>query len=407
METCVESFTESLTHPQFSEQRFLEDVDYDDTALEAMLHNAHRVHVYESQPEGLSVGQSSSSVSERTVRPVEERTGTPVMASVQELNVLNAQIRTLLDRQKEQIFAECQAEIKKHEFQANYGRRSVQKLSEIVESQQEELHCAQAEEVQRRDQQLLHAQLLQQKSELREAHHKSLNEMKELRKFLSSTFDTIARRRSVEDQNTNLELTGKIQELQNEINCMSDSKEFQDAESIRSGISHVTSRPVSFPPHPIPEGMLSRSIGMPSRREGPPSIWDTHGVSGNVFANPVASSTAPYPQELNPWSSGISELIHSSTAEKNENQTPVQDQRCQSGQSTKNSVIFSGGDSKNYGADKQRLQISDLHFDKFPTPATLLCWKIDSRPRYVLVHNFLRKRCNGSRKWSAVIQWMN
>ena len=45
METYVESLTESLTQPQFSEQRFLEDVDYDDTALEEMLHNAHRVHV--------------------------------------------------------------------------------------------------------------------------------------------------------------------------------------------------------------------------------------------------------------------------------------------------------------------------------------------------------------------------
>ena len=81
---------------------------------------------------------------------------------------------------------------------------------------------------------------------------------------------------------------------------MNDSKKFQDAESIRSGNSHVTSRPVPFPPHPIREGMLSRSFGVPSRREGPPSIWDTHGISGNVFADPVASSTAPYPQELNP-----------------------------------------------------------------------------------------------------------
>ena len=70
METDVESFTESLTQPQFSEQRFLENVDYDDAALEEMLHNAHREHVYHSQREGLSVGQSSSSVSERTGRPL-------------------------------------------------------------------------------------------------------------------------------------------------------------------------------------------------------------------------------------------------------------------------------------------------------------------------------------------------
>ena len=177
-------------------------------------------------------------------------------------------------------------------------RRSVQKLSDIIESQQEELHCARAEELQRRDQQLLHAQLSQQNSELREAHNKSLTEMEELRKFQSSTFDTVARRRLVEDQDTILELTGKIQELQNEINCMNDSKDFQDAESIRSGNSHVTSRPVSFPPHPIPEGMLRHSFVSPRRKGGPPSIWDTHGISGNVFANPDASSSAPRDENL-------------------------------------------------------------------------------------------------------------
>ena len=163
----------------------------------------------------------------------------------------------------------------------------------------------------------------------------------------------------------------------NEINCTNDSRDFQDAELVRSGNSHVTSQPVSFPPYPIPGGMLSRSIGMPSRKNGPPSICDTHGISGNVFANPVASSSAPYPQELNPWSSGREEPIHSSTGEKSENQTPVQDQRCQSGPSAKSSVIPSEGDSlKSCGADQQRLQISDLHVDKFPTPATFACWKI-------------------------------
>ena len=170
----------------------------------------------------MSVGQSSSSsVSERTERSVGERTGRPVRPSGQEPNVANAQIRTLLDRQKEQILAECQAEIKKHQLQTDYDR-CVRKLGEIIESQQEELHCAQTEELQRRDQQLLREQLLQQNSELREAYHKSLNEMEELKKFQSSTFDTLARRRLVEDQDTILELTGKIQDLQNEINCMND-----------------------------------------------------------------------------------------------------------------------------------------------------------------------------------------
>ena len=166
--------------------------------------------------------------------------------------------------------------------------------------------------------------------------------------------------------------------------------------------------PMSFPPHPIPGGILSRSKGMPSRREGPPSIWDTHGISGNVFANPVASSSAPYPQELNPWSSRTEEPLHSSTVEKSERETQDQDQRCQSGQSAKNCVIFSGGDSsKNYGADQQRLQISDLHFDKFPTPATFACWKIRFMTEVCTCSQFLTKAMlwiKEVERW--LIQWM-
>ena len=349
-ETSVEPYTELLDSPPlFSDKVSSADPDYDDAALEDMLHQAHRAHAYHFLREDLSVSLSSSSMSDRTGRPVGDRTGRPG-----EHRNSEALIRTLLDNQKEQILAECQARINQHEFQA-----------------------ARAEEVQQRDQQLLQGQLLQQNLELREAHQRSLTEMEELRKFQSSTFDTIARRKLVEDQNTKLELSGRIQELQNEINCMSGSKEFQDAESIRCGNSHVTSRPVSFPPHPIPEGMLSRSFGVPSRREGPPSIWDTHGISGNVSVNPDASSSAPYPQELHQWSSSIEEPLHSSTVEKSERQKQDQDLRCQSGPSAKNSVIFSGGDSsKNYGADQQRLQISDRHIDKFPTSATFACWKI-------------------------------
>ena len=355
-----------------------------------MLLNAYREQVYRSQREGLSVGQSSSSsVSERTERSVGERTGRPVGPCGQELNVGNARIRTLLDRQKEQVLAECQAEIKKHVFQANYDRRGVRKLGKTTKSQQEQLHCAQAEELQRRDQQLLHEQLSKQNWDLREAHEKSLKEIEELKKFQSSTFDTIARRRLVEDQDTILELTGRVQELQNEVNCMNDPKDFQDAESVRSGNSHITSRPVSFPPHPIPGGMLRQSFVSPSRREGPPSIWDTHGISGNVFVNPLASSSAPCPQELHQWNSP-EEPLHSSTVEKSERQEQNQDLRCQSGPSAKDSVIFSGGDSlKNYVADQQRLQISDLHFDKFPTPATFACCKkVQDRGMYLFAISY-------------------
>ena len=297
---------------------------------------------------------------DRTGKPVEE-----IIGIAEERESSSAQIRTLFNEQRRTIIAECCEKVSHHEFQA-----------------------ARAEQERR----ILQEELWLQQQDFREVHQQSLTEMEELRKFQSSTFDTLTRQKLIEDQNTILELSGRVQELQNEVNCMNDSKDFQDAFSVRSGNSHVTSRPVSFPPHPIPEGMLRHSFVSPRRKEGPPSIWDTHGISGNVFANPPASSSAPYPQELHQWNSSIEEPLHTSTVEKSERQEQDQDQRCQSGPSAKDSVIFSGGDSsKNYGADQQRLQISDLHFDKFPTPATFACWKIRFKTEVCACSQFPRE----------------
>ena len=329
------------------------DQDVDDVTLGKLLTEAHRGQADYCEPEGVSVSQSSSSVvfdgsvqpdgekcrsiskfwchtfseDTQTVRMV-YRSGQP-----DERNSSNALIRTLLEEQRQTIIAEYREKVGHLELQA-----------------------AHAEEERR----LLQGQLWRQKLEFREAHQQSLTEMEELRKFQSSTFDTMARRKLIEDQNTILELSDRVQELQNEVNCMNDSKDFQDSESTRSGNSHVTSRPVSFPTHPILEGMLRPSFVSPSRKERLLSIWDTHGISGNVFADPPASSSAPYPQELNQWNSSIEEPLYSTTVEKSERPEQNQDLRCQSGPSAKNSVIFSGGDSsKKNGADQQRLQISD------------------------------------------------
>ena len=181
---------------------------------------------------------------------------------------------------------------------------------------------------------------------------KKLNEMEAL-KLHSIHFRW---EKLIEDRDTILEPTAKIQELQTEVNCMNDSRDFKDAESVRSGQSHVTSQPAFFRPFRDPGGMLSLSVGLPSRNDGPPSIWDTHGKSGNVFANPMASSSALYLQESNPWISNLSE--HTSPHVMSESQTPAQDQRCQSGPSARNSFVPSEGRfSKDYDADQQRLQI--------------------------------------------------
>ena len=281
------------------------DQDIDDTTLGKLLTDAHREYADYRRPEGVSVSPSSMSVMiDRTGKPVEksdidhfgfsvrnvysaqnqflvitqaermvDRTEKPVeeiIGIAEERESSSAKIWTLFDEQRQMIIAECCEKVSHHELQA-----------------------ARAEQ----ERKILQEELLRQQKDFREVHQQNLTEMEELRKNQSSTFDTHAK--LIEDQNTNMELSGRLQELQNEVNCMNDSKDFQGAESVRSGNSHVTSQPGVFPKHPPFEGLLRPSFVSPRRTDGPPNVWDTSGIPGNVFANPQASSSAPYPQELN------------------------------------------------------------------------------------------------------------
>ena len=116
---------------------------------------------------------------------------------------------------------------------------------------------------------------------------KSLNEMEELKRFQGSTFDEFSKRRLIEDRDTILELTARIQELQNEVNCVNDSRVFRDADSVRSGLSHVPSQPAFFPPFRDPAGTLKPFCGDAELNDRPPDIWDTHGISANVFCKSI------------------------------------------------------------------------------------------------------------------------
>ena len=145
----------------------------DDLTLGEMLTAAHRGQVDYFVQGGVSVSKSSSVRFDGSGQPGGEtvdRSGQP-----DERNSSKAQIRTLLEEQRQIILAECHARVSQHEFQA-----------------------ARAGEEQR----LLQDQLVQQKLEFREFHQRNLTEMEELRKFQSSAFDTMARRKFIEDQNT-------------------------------------------------------------------------------------------------------------------------------------------------------------------------------------------------------------
>ena len=136
----------------------------------------------------------------------------------------SAQNRTLFNEQRRTIIAEC--------CETVFSSRTPKQLE------------------QNKNAKILQEELWRQQQDFREVHQQNLTEMKELRKF-QSFYLRYARKTEAHrgSETLSLELSGRLEELQYEVNCMNDSKDFQDAESVRSGNSHVTSQPGLFPKH--------------------------------------------------------------------------------------------------------------------------------------------------------------
>ena len=138
----ISETTEPHIQESAGENGSLNDLEYDDCTIGMALSSplftqereddASRRRAYHSHDEGLSSRQPSSSVGHGTGRPVVEQFDSQI-PNVRENpghSSENEKIRILLERQREQILADCEAEIQKHEFQADYDRSSTQKLNE-------------------------------------------------------------------------------------------------------------------------------------------------------------------------------------------------------------------------------------------------------------------------------------
>ena len=148
---------------------------------------------------------------------------------------------------------------------------------------------------------------------------------------------------------------------------LNDSKEYQDLESICSGkLSHVPSQPAVVP---SPRAMSSRDQSLR------PDTWNMSRTHGNVFWQSTCSN-----RFITDTSSRNSSLLESKCYRwepvQNSTGRPVAKSEEQfrgtiplpsfaRTPSTMNSFFPAEG-PQNYLADQQRLQISELHFDKFP-----------------------------------------
>ena len=182
-----------------------------------------------------------------------------------------------------------------------------------------------------------------------------------------------------------------------------------DAESICSGNPHVTSPPGLFPRHPPFVGMLRPSFISQRHTEEPPNIRDTSGISGNVFAHPQTSSSAPVSSRIE---------FH---LEENYRRTNSH-VYCREKWKTR-ARLRSEMPVRTVSQKFSHLQWRRLFKELWGRPTTtadfgssfwqvpyasdicLLEDKIHDRGMYLFTIS-LRKRCSGSKKWSWLIQWM-
>ena len=121
-----------------------------------------------------------------------------------------------------------------------------------------------------------------EKKAVRETRIRSIHDVEEFKRAQELRIDEFSRHELRESRATFQELTSQTQELQDRVNFMNDSREFQDVESICSGkSSHIPSQPAIVP---SPCGTLSRNQSLR------PDTWNLLGTSGNVFGSPLRQS---------------------------------------------------------------------------------------------------------------------
>ena len=112
-----------------------------------------------------------------------------------------------------------------------------------------------------------------------------MHEMGEMKRAQEQRVDEVSVQKSRENYETIQKLTSQLQEMQDQMNSMNASGEFQDVESNYSGrLSHVSSQPAMIP--------SSRSTLSGDKRL-PLDTWNQSGVQENAFGPQFSTFDSP------------------------------------------------------------------------------------------------------------------
>ena len=147
-------------------------------------------------------------------------------------------------------------------------------------------------------------------------------------------------------------------------------RECQDIESMCSGkLSHVPSQTAVVP---SPRSMLSRDRSMP------PDTWNLSGTQGNVFGNHRCLIKEFFTPRIKvPQVKSQCREVQGDLSREVKNELEAQFQcLCSQGSRPPLNSCLQAEVPQNSMAVQQRLQISELQFDIFPTPSSFSCWKM-------------------------------
>ena len=119
---------------------------------------------------------------------------------------------------------------------------------------------------------------------------RNVHEMGAIKRAQELRVEELSVQKLRENHETIQQLTSQLQQMQEQMNSMSDSGDFQDVESNYSGrLSHVSSQPVMIPSS---RTLLSREKRLPL------DTWNQSGVQENVFGHRFSTFDSPrdFPQ---------------------------------------------------------------------------------------------------------------
>ena len=204
-----------------------------------------------------------------------------------------------------------------------------------------------------------------------------MDEMGEIKRAQEQRVEEVSVQKLRVNHETIQQLTSQLQQMQDLINSMNDSGDFQEVESNSSGrLSHVSSQPAMIPSS---RSMLSRDKRLTL------DTWNTSGLQENVFGNQFSTFDSPRDHHQG---------IHPCATQRERGSVPqatgtgklfTRDDKQNRG--TLPMPTFAGRPStmsstipvelwQNYVVGQQRQQISELQFDNIPNPQSFLVWKI-------------------------------